>query len=131
MDLRGNRRGPTMFSLSRNLKVALAAAGVALTAISTPVSADEIVQSLGPVQAHQPILITVGNQHVIAFFVPGDGRCNVRTVIWSAEGGEGKSAGIQVSLSPGQTASIDGSATESLRLQCGDNAETLVVLDQK
>src|SRR5262245_23742377 len=120
-----------MFSLTRNLKVSLAATVVALTAVSTPASAGEMVQSLGPVAAHEPILMTVGDKHVIAFFVPGEGQCNVQTVIWSAKGDEGKSARIQVSLNPGQTASIDGSATESLTLQCGDNAETLVVLDQK
>src|SRR5262245_5697193 len=121
-----------MFSLTRNvIKVASAAAVVVLTAVSTPVSANERIRSLGPVAAHEPILMTVGDKHVIAFFVPGEGQCNVQTVIWSAEGDGAKSARIQVNLNPGQTASIDGSATESLTLQCGDNAETLVVLDQK
>ncbi len=121
-----------MYSLTHNfLKVASAAAVVALTALSTPASANEMVQNLGPVPAHEPLLKTVGDKHVIAFFVPGEGQCNVQTVIWSAEGDGAKSARIQVSLNPGQTASIDGSATESLTLQCGDNAGTLVVLDQK
>src|SRR5262245_59254157 len=116
-----------MFSLTRNvIKVASAAAVVA----QHPVSANEMIQSLGPVAAHEPILMTVGDKHVIAFFVPGEGQFNVQTVIWSSEGDGAKSARIQVNLNPGQTASIDGSATESLTLQCGDNAETLAVIEQ-
>src|SRR5262245_21248654 len=129
MDLMVIEGGPTMFSLIRNLKVTLAAVVVALTAVSTPASASEMVQSLGPVAAHEPLLVTVVDKHVIAVFAPGEGQCNVQTVIWSAKGDRANSARIQVSLNPGQTASIDGSATESLTLQCGDNAGTLVVLD--
>src|SRR5262245_33886599 len=30
-----------------------------------PVSANEMIQSLGPVAAHEPILMTVGDKHVI------------------------------------------------------------------
>jgi hypothetical protein len=88
-----------------------------------------MVQNLGPVPAHEPILKTVGNKHVIAFFVPGNGRCNVQTVIWNAEDVEAKSAGVQISLNPGQTVSIDSSATESFKLRCGDRADTLAAID--
>ena len=120
-----------MFSLTRNfLKVASAAAAVvALTAVSTPASANEMVQNLGPVPAHQPILKTVGNKHVIAFFVPGNGQCNVQAVIWNADEVEAKSAGVRISLNPGQTVSIDSSATESFKLRCDDHAETLAAID--
>jgi hypothetical protein len=119
-----------MFSLTRNfLKFAVAGAIVTLTAVSAPASAAEMVQNLGPVPAHEPILKTVGNKHVIAFFVPGNGKCNVQTVIWNADDLEANSAGVQVSLNPGQTASIDSSATESFNLRCGDHAETLAAID--
>jgi hypothetical protein len=119
-----------MFSLTRNfLKAASAASVVALTAISTPASADEMVQNLGPVPAHEPILKTVGNKHVIAFFVPGNGKCNVQVVIWNADDVEGKSAGVRIGLNPGQTAAIDSSATESFNLRCGDHAATLAAID--
>ena len=57
-----------MFPLSRNfLKFAAASAIVALTAVSTPARADELVQHLGPVGPHEPILATFGNKRVIAF----------------------------------------------------------------
>jgi hypothetical protein len=121
-----------MYSLTRNfLKVASAATVVALTALSTPASANEMVQNLGPVPAYEPILKTVGNKHVIAFFVPGNGKCNIQTVIWNADDLEAKSAGIKISLNPGQTTSIDSSATESFNLRCGDDAETLAAMDQQ
>jgi hypothetical protein len=119
-----------MYSLTRRfLKFASAATVVALAAVSTPASANEMVQNLGPVPAHEPILKTVGNKHVIAFFVPGNAQCNVQVVIWNAEDVEAKSAGVKISLNPGQTASIDSSATESFTLRCGDNAETLAAVD--
>jgi hypothetical protein len=119
-----------MFSLTRNsLKVASAAAIVTLTTVSTPASANEMVQNLGPVPAHEPILKTVGDKHVIAFFVPGNGKCNVQAVIWNANDVDAKSAGVKISLNPGQTASIDSSATESFKLRCGDHAETLAAID--
>ncbi len=106
-----------MFSLTRNfLKFAAAGAIVALTAVSTPTSADEMVQNLGPVRAHEPILKTVGNKHVIAFFVTGNGQCNVQVVIWNADDVEAKSTGgVRIGLNPGQTAAIDSSATEFLQ----------------
>ena len=120
-----------MFSLTRNfLKFATAGAIVALTAVSTPASTAEMVQNLGPAPAHEPILKTVGNKHVIAFFVPGNGQCNVQLVIWNADDVEAKSAGgMRIGLNPGQTAAIDSSATESFKLRCGDDAETLAAID--
>jgi hypothetical protein len=120
-----------MFPLSRNfLKFAAAGVFIALTAATARVSADEMVQNLGPVPAYEPILTAVGNKHVIAFFVPGNGQCNVQAVIWNADDMEAKSAGgFRVSLNPDQTASIDSSATETFTLQCGDHAETLAAID--
>jgi hypothetical protein len=117
-----------MFSLNI-LKFASAAAVVALTPLITPASANEMIQNLGPVPAYEPILKTVANKHVIAFFVPGNGKCNVQMVIWNADDVDAKSAGVRISLNPGQTTSIDSSATESFRLRCGDHAETLAAID--
>ena len=120
-----------MFPLSRNfLKFAVAGALFALTAVTTPASAYQMIQRVGPVGPNEPILTTVGNKHIVAFFVTGNGQCNVQAVMWNADDMEATSAGgMRLSLNPGQSASIDGSATESLTLQCGDNAETLAVID--
>ena len=119
-----------MFSLTRNvLKVASAATILALTAVSTPAGANEMVQNLGPVPAHQPILKTVGKKNVLAFFEPGNAQCNIQAVIWNVDEVETNPTRVQVSLDPGQTVSIDSSATESLKLRCGDQAETLAAID--
>lgn len=116
-----------MFSLSRNI-VGLAAAGslALLTASVAPAMAGDMVQNPGPVGPEQPILATVGGKHIIAFFAPGNGRCNVQMVIWNAGDVEATSAGgVRVSLDPGQSAAIDGSGNESFTLKCGDGASTL------
>ena len=120
-----------MSPLSRNfLKFAVAGAFVALTAAATPARAGEMVQNLGPVAPHEPMMTMVGDKHVIAFFVPGNGQCNVQAVIWNADDMEAKSAdGFRVSLNPAQTATIDSSATKTLTLKCGDHAETLAAID--
>jgi len=72
-----------MFSLSRNV-LGLAAAGslVLLAASVTSASADDMVQNLGPVGPQQPILATVGDKHVIAFFAPVNGRSRRRRSVW-------------------------------------------------
>jgi hypothetical protein len=119
-----------IFALSAATHSPYAETLVALSAPTTPTSADEMVQKLGSVGPHEPLLTTVGNKRVIAFFVPGNGQCNVQAVFWNADDMEATSAGgIRVSLNPGQTASIDSAPTETFTLKCGDYAETLVALD--
>ena len=120
-----------MFSLSRNfLKFAAAGAFVALTVSGTPARADEMAQNLGPVGPHEPMITTVGSKRVIAFYVPGNGGCNVQAVIWNGDDTDANTAaGIRVSLNPGQTTSIDSVENKSLTLKCGDDAETLALVD--
>ena len=119
-----------MFPLSGNfLRWAAAGALVTLIINATPANAEEIYEKLGPVAAHHPILTTVGSKRLVAFFVPGNGQCNVQVVVWNTEDREAKSAGgIRVSLNPGQTVLLDSSPTEFLTLKCGDYAETLAAI---
>ncbi len=118
-----------MFPLSRNiLNFAAAGALVALTA--APAYADEMIQNPGPVGPHEPIITTVGSKHVIAFYVPGHGACNVQAVIWNGDDMDANTAaGFRVSLDPGQTASMDSVENKSLTLRCGDSAESLAAVD--
>ena len=120
-----------MFPLSRNfLKFAAAGALVALTAVSTPARADELVQNLGPVGPHEPMITMIGSKRVIAFYVPGNGDCNVQVVIWNGDDTDATTAaGFRVSLNPGQTTSIDSAENKSLTLKCGDYAESLAAVD--
>ena len=111
------------------LKLAAAGAILALTATSTPVHADDTVQNLGPVGPNEPILATFGNKRVVATFEAGSEACALRTVVWNADDIDATSASqFRVSLKPGQTTQIDGSANETLKLQCGDFAQTLAVV---
>jgi hypothetical protein len=118
-----------MFTLSHTqlVKLAAAAALVILTA-SAPARAGDLAVNLGPVGPHEPILTTVGNKHVVAFYVPDGGQCSIDAVMW--EDTEAKTAArVRISLTPGETAHIDGSENESLNLKCGESATTLTVAD--
>jgi len=107
-----------------------AASAIVALAAAAPVNAYERVHRLGPVSAYQPILTTIGNKNVVAFFSPGNGQCNVQAVFWNADDMEAKSAGgVRISLDPAQTVSIDSSPTETLTFKCGDYAEWLSALD--
>ena len=127
-----------MFTLSRNfLKFTAASSLLVLTAISTPAistpaGADEMVQNLGPVAANEPILTTVGNQRVIAFYEPDNGHCAVNAIVYDKtdpDTGMTTAARVRVNLAPGQTASIDSAENNSLTLQCGDRGEMLSAVD--
>ena len=125
-----------MFPLSRNfLKFAAAGALLALTVSGTPARADEMAQNLGPVGPHEPILATVGNKRVIAFYEPDNGHCAVNAVVFDktdAYTGMTTAARVRVSLNPREMVHIDSADNESvksLNLQCGDDAESLALVD--
>ena len=111
------------------LKVVAASTMLALTAASTPALADNTVQNLGPVGPNQPILATFGNKQLVASFASGGGACAIQTVVWNADDIDAKSASqFRVRLNPGERTEIDGSANETITLQCGDSAQTLAVV---
>jgi hypothetical protein len=122
-----------MFPLSRNfLKFAAASAIVALTAVSTPARADELVQHLGPVGPHEPILATFGNKRAIAFYEPDNGRCAVSAVVYEktdADTGLTTAARVRVNLNPREVVHVDSTDNKTLTLRCGDYAEILSVVD--
>jgi hypothetical protein len=119
-----------MFPLSRTLLKLAAAAGFSALA-SSLASADEKVQNLGPVRAHEGLLAAVGSMHVIAFFEPGSGRCMINAVVWDDLGPDpGESAKqIRVGVGENEIVHIETARQESLNLQCGSNAETLAIVD--
>jgi len=107
---------------------------VVLSSLGTPARADDLVQNLGPVGPHQPILATVGNKRVIAFYMPGSDRCSLHAVVWDTTGPDAGSlaARVRISLEPGQIVRIDTAQDgilKTLNLGCGDNAEKLAILD--
>ena len=90
-----------------------------------------MAQNLGPVGPHEPILTTVGNKRVIAFYEPDNGQCAVHAVVFDktdAYTGMTTAARVRVSLNPREIVHIDSTDNESvksLNLQCGDDAESL------
>ena len=120
-----------MFPLARILSVAAASALVALPAVNPPARAEELPQNLGPLGPHEPILTTVGNKRVLAFFEPGNGHCALQAVIWNtADVNADTTSRIRTDLNPRQMVSID-TPDKSLKLQCGDNADRLAIVDNK
>lgn len=118
-----------MYTLTQFLSFA-AAGALALSVASIPTRADELAQNLGPVGAHEPILTTVGGKRVIAFYEPGGGNCDLHVVVWNQNDASGDSgARVRVSLNPRQMVHIDSAENKSINLQCGDNAETLALVD--
>ena len=118
-----------MRPISRNLGFA-AIGALALTVASSPGSAEELAQNLGPVGPNEPILTTVGSKRVIAFYVPGNGHCGINVVVWDIADINGDSAArVRVSLSPRQMVHIDSAENKSINLQCGESAETLALVD--
>jgi hypothetical protein len=121
-----------MFPLTRiqYLKFAAAGALMTLAVASAPARADDLAQNLGPVGPHEPILTTVGNKRVIAFYVQNGGHCAVNAVVWDRSDTEADSAArVRVSLSPRQMVHIDSPENDSLNLQCGEHANTLSIVD--
>ena len=119
-----------MFPLARMLSLAAASALVALTAVGSSARAEELPQNLGPVGPHEPILTTVGNKRVLAFFEPESGNCAFQAVIWNtADDNADTASRVRTNLNPRQMVLIDTPDNKTLKLECGDNAERLAIID--
>ena len=77
--------------------------------------------NLGPVGLQEPILVKIGDQHIIAFFIPERGECGVNAVTWKDADTNAPYASVRVrvSLKPGQVVQLDGSQRQSMAsLRC-------------
>ena len=125
-----------MLSIShdRLLKIAVAGAFVALTALTMPARSDELVQLLEPVGPHYPIIASVGSKRIIAFYLPSSNHCAVHAVIGDnniSADTDTPAVRIRVSLEPGQIVHIDTVENQSLNLRCGRDAEDLSIVDNE
>jgi hypothetical protein len=110
--------------------LAAIAAALVLSAVSVPARADDMAQNLGPVGPYDPILTSVGNKRVIAFYEPNNGHCDFRAVVWSATDENPDSVTrFRTDLYPQQMVRVDADGNKSLSLQCGDNAKQLSIVD--
>jgi len=121
-----------MFSLSHNSIGALVAGGfIALSSVASPTHAEELVEHLGPVTAHEPILATVGSKRVLAFYIPGEKSCALHAIVWTTEEDTTSPARVRIRLEPGAMVHIDSPENKSLNLQCGEDAKNLAVVDDE
>ena len=121
-----------MFPLARILSLAAASGLVALTAVNISAHAEELSQNLGPVGPHEPILTTVGNKRILAFFEPGNGYCAIQAVIWNTTDlNEDTTSRVRTNLNPGQLMIFDTPDNKTLKLQCGDKAERLAIIENR
>jgi len=118
-----------MFARIQAKFIAGVGALTALTLLALPVRAEELASNFGPVGPHEPILATIGGQHVIAFFVPERGSCAVSAIIWKDAGADAPyaSSRVKVRLRPGEMVQFD-EIKKSMDLLCGAEAATLSVV---
>ena len=104
-----------------------AGALLALAAGGVPAFAREWLTNLGPVGPHEPILVNLGDQRIVAFFVPDRGGCAVNAVTWKDTGPDAPyaSARVRIILKPGQIMHIDGAQPHAMGLLCGADASSL------
>jgi hypothetical protein len=121
-----------MYALSKIVTCAAIGGFVALGGLGHPARAEEPVQQTGPVGPHEPIMTTVGSKGVIAFYEPDGAHCGLYAVVYSLSDESGASGTqVRISLDAHQVVNIDSPDNQSLSLQCGDDAETLRILDSK
>ena len=119
-----------MFSLTHKTRTALVASGlIALSSFASPVCAEDLVEHLGPVGPHEPILTNVGSKRVLAFYTPGENACALQAIVWTKEEDTTSPARVRVSMDPGAIVHIDSPENESLNLQCSDDAKKLAVIE--
>ena len=111
------------------LKLLTAAAALTFVGLAAGSSAhaEEPLNNLGPVGPHEPIVITAGNQRVIAFYEPERGGCAVSAVTWKDVAPDAPFR-VRVSLKPGQMFHLDGADRQSVSLLCGADASTLALV---
>jgi hypothetical protein len=123
-----------MFTLTKLSTLTAVGALVALCGFGQPARADELMQNLGPVGPHEPILTTFGNKRVIAFYEPDNGRCGVNAVVWDktdVDTGTTTAARVRVNLDPREIVHLDSTDNKTISLQCGDYADALKIVDSE
>jgi hypothetical protein len=109
-----------------------AASALSVLALAPMASAADNWASLGPVGPHEPILATVGDKRVIAYYEPNGDMCDVSAVVFdaSAAGGGHASTRVRLSLHPGELFHVDAVGDEQVMLTCGPKAAMLMVLNR-
>jgi hypothetical protein len=119
-----------MLLISRAVRLVCGVGAVAVLAMANvPARAEQPLTHLGPVGPYEPILVSMGTQRVIAFYLPDRGSCAVNAVMWKDGEPDAPygSSRVRISLKPGQMFQLDGSMRQSMSLVCGADAASLAV----
>jgi hypothetical protein len=112
---------------------AIAAASVlTVLAMTTVASAEPYRINLGPVGPYEPILATVGEKRVVAYYTPDGDKCAISAVVFdtSTSGGGRASARVRVALRPGELFHLDSVEEQTVTLSCGSGAKMITVLNR-
>jgi hypothetical protein len=115
----------------RTLSLATASLLAALS-FTTMASAEQAQVNLGPVGPYEPIVATVGDKRIIAYYAPQAGKCAVSAVVFDtskADSGQ-TPARVRVALHPGELFHLDSIVDATVVMTCGPNAEMITVLNR-
>ena len=114
------------------LPIAAASVLTALAFVDMASAADQPRANLGPVGPNEPILATVGDKRMIAYYERDGGKCSVSAVVFDASpnGGGRGSVRVRVTLHPGELFNLDGVDGQRVVLTCGPDASLLTVLNR-
>ena len=114
------------------LSIAAASALTVLAATHLASAGESNRANLGPVGPNEPILATVGNTRMVAYYERTNGKCAVNAVVFdsSPNGGGDASARVRVALHPGELFHLDGVKDAHVVLACGPDAKLLTVLNR-
>ena len=101
--------------------------------LTTGASAESYQTHLGPVGPSEPILATVGEKRVIAYYTKDGENCEVSAVVFdkSATGGGHASSRVHVALRPGELLHLGSVKEKTVALTCGRDAKMMGVLYQR
>jgi len=116
----------------RNILSLAAATALTVLAATDMASADQAQVNLGPVGPYEPIVATVGDKRIIAYYAPEGGKCAISAVVFdtsTTDSGQ-TPARVRVALHPGELFHLDSVVDQTVVMTCGPHAEMITVLNR-
>lgn len=116
----------------RNILSLAAATALTMLASTDMASADQAQVNLGPVGPYEPIVATVGDKRIIAYYAPEGGKCAISAVVFdtsTTDRGQTPSR-VRVALHPGELFHLDSVVDQTVVMTCGPHAEMITVLNR-
>jgi hypothetical protein len=112
---------------------AIAAFGAVFFGTAFPALAEDPSINFGPVGPREPILATIGDKRIIAYYEPSGDNCYVSAVVFDASpsGGGYASTRVRVALHRGELFDVDGTGERRVILLCSFKGDKLTVLNRR